>query len=465
MDRVLLISIRPEDRRVAVLEDGRLVEFHWEFRGRARKVGSLFKGRVQRQVTGGGVFVDIGLDRPGYLDSRDMIQQCRPGELVMVQLRDEGGEGKGPKLSQRIAIEGRNLIMEPFSGRIGVSRRLQSGSERARLKEAVESGISMGTGFIVRSAAQGSPREDIMREVGALEGLWAKILKDFQDRGGPGLVWEVPDVAIRVVRDLAVKGTKVFVDSEEEYDRVLRFLDSWVGLESLTVKPYKEGRPLLAYWRVVGELENLASPVVPLKSGGNIVIEHTEALTAIDVNSGAFEGMDRTGRLIQTNLEAVQEVARQLRLRNITGNVVIDLINVEGGLDSAYEELRRLTAKDRSRVKVLPPSELGMIELSRQRPNTGGEVPVLDLCHLCGSKSPRLTSIFAASLLLDRAFDAAYLRGGQGKLRLTGNKDIIQSLVGLFSESLHRLEGSVGGGIVLDERREAGFEVRWEDGP
>lgn len=428
MSSTLVINELPWETRVALLENGTVVEIHVERRSGRGTVGNIYKGRVVRVLPGmQAAFVDLGLERTAFIYVSDVYDrmgefermlgsgdtdETRPGncedELVMsgldfppfrieellhqgqeiiVQVVKEPIGSKGARVTSHISIPGRLLVLLPTMDTVGISRRIEDEGERRRLKEIIEASRPKGIGFIARTACKDAAPEDISKEMAFLIHLW----EDIQKRGAhlpvPSLIHEDLDITLRAVRDL-FKGDveRLVVDSQAAYDKICDFLNAFAPHLKPMVDLYSGPVPIFDAYGIEVEIARALQRKVWLKSGGFIVIEGTEALTAIDVNTGKYVGR-RTfeDTIFKTNLEAAKEIAYQLRLRNIGGLVIIDFIDMEdaGHRDEVFNCLKNALKRERSTTNILRMSELGLIQMTRKRYREGLGSLLSEPCFYC----------------------------------------------------------------------------------
>ena len=426
----LVINVAPWETRVALVENGQVVEFYLE-RARERGIaGNIYKGRVVRVLPGmQAAFVDIGLTRAAFLHAADVqehiedigeavngpvAEQVRSGaagvnieelvrenQEVLVQVAKEPIGSKGARITTHVSLPGRHLVLMPGMQHVGVSRRIEDEAERKRLREMIEAIRPEGFGFIARTAAEGAEASKVGSEMEFLLKLW----QDIQERKGrvsvPGLLYRDLNVTLRAVRDLFTKEVdRLIVDNREAYREILEFVDTFMPPLRYAVELYEKPEPIFDAYGIETELARALSRKVWLKSGGYIVIERTEALVVIDVNTGRYVGkrnLEET--ILKTNLEAVKEIAYQLRLRDIGGIIIIDFIDMEKEADreKVYSSLIEALKRDRSKTKVLPMSQLGLVEMTRKRIRGSLAQTLLEPCFYCdgeGSLGNRLAICF-----------------------------------------------------------------------
>jgi ribonuclease G len=423
MNSKLLINFRSYETRVALVENGELVEFQMERGARGKGIlGNIYKGKILRILPGlQAAFVDIGLDKAAFLYvddiacperefsrllGRDDSQEeelddktppeeyprvpieslLKEGEELLVQVSKEPIGQKGARVTTLISIPGRRLVLMPMVSHLGISRRIEDEEERKRLRDFLER-ESTGYGLIARTAAEGATEFEISAEASFLNQLWNKISQDKERLQAPALVHQDLDATLKAVRDIFTDQVSALViDDEEQYEKVKSFLASFAPglLPALTL--YTGTEPLFHHYNIETDLTRALNKKVWLKSGGYVVIDSTEALTVIDVNTGRYVGRHNLEEtILKTNLEAAREIAYQLRLRNIGGIIVIDFIDMEKELnrERVFLQLQELLRRDKGKTKILPMSELGLIEMTRKRTRENIDRLLRDPCFYC----------------------------------------------------------------------------------
>ncbi len=420
----LIINVEPWETRVALLEGGTVVEFHVEREAERGFVGNIYKGKVVRVLPGmQAAFVEIGLSRTAFLYVTDIYDHLPEFEMMMAQadqdhedpddehplhyetppfriedLLHSGQEilvqvskgplgTKGARVTSHISIPGRYLVLMPTMDHIGISRRIKDEMERKRLKGLIEAMRPQGVGFIARTASEGTSAIDIQSEMEFLLKLWENIQKKSSLTQSPGLVHEDLDITLRAVRDLFTGDVKrLVVDSETAYGRIVEFVDAFCHELRPRVEYYDYPQPIFEAFGIEVELSKVLGRKVWLKSGGYIVIEATEALTAIDVNTGKYVGRRHLeDTIVKTNLEAVKEIAYQLRLRNIGGIIIIDFIDMEkpAHREEVFKALSRAVSKDKCKTNILKMSEIGLIQMTRKRSRDSLFRTMSEPCFYC----------------------------------------------------------------------------------
>jgi ribonuclease G len=434
MQNTLVLNAEGPEIRVAVIEDGRLAEFFVERKQDRGIVGNIYRGKVTRVLPGmQAAFVDLGskVERAAFLYVADVLGSgeekklfedaetddigddapegaasriarsrkqlanrkiedlLKPGQSVLVQVVKDPIGAKGARVTGYLSLPGRYSVFMPHVAQIGVSRRIGSDKERRRLRDLVNEVRPKGSGFIVRTAAEDASDQELRDDVDFLARLWREIDRRQDQMSGAGLVYADLDLALRVVRDLLREDTsEVVIDDPEQYDRVKKFTLAFLPRLAERIKKYEGRRPIFDQFHIEPELRLAVARRVPLKSGGSLVIDQGEALTAIDVNTGSFTNTG-SGNLEDTvtanNLEACDEVARQLRLRNIGGIIVVDFVDMdkEGNRRKVWDAFQKALARDRARTNVTKISELGLVEMTRKRTRESLVQLLTEPCPTC----------------------------------------------------------------------------------
>lgn len=424
MKRDILISLDANEVQVAILEDGRLEEFYIERADAGRLFGNIYKGKVKTVIPGmGASFVDLGTKKDGFLYVTDALKSpldleaefddqppkeeppaekkrerfkrieevLKIGQEVIVQIVKEPIGNKGPRLTTHFSIPARYLVMMPGESKVGVSRRIEDRAERERIRNIFkEIEIPKGVGFIVRTAGEGKGAKEFTRDIRYLVRLWKKIHGTISQKKAPTLIHQELDLVERIVRDHLVEETdRIFVDNKDVHHKLEKFLQIYLPGQKVDFTLYQERVPLFEKFGIEKEIERTFAKNVYLKSGGYIVIEQTEGLVAIDVNTGKFTGTKNLEETVyKTNVEAAWEVARQLRLRDVGGIIIIDFIDMEYAEHrrSLFRIFKEAVRKDRAKTNMLKVSELGLVEMTRQRIRPSLESAVYNTCSYCEGK-------------------------------------------------------------------------------
>ncbi|MCJ7594819.1 MAG: Rne/Rng family ribonuclease [Desulfobacterales bacterium] len=429
MSSELIINARPHETRVALIEHGAVVELHIERKTGQELTGNIYRGRVVRVLPGmQAAFVDIGLERSAFLYVSDvhkdfleieqmMLQNSREhegvvdqemeemrqapltgisfniedllqeGQDIMVQISKEPLGTKGARLTSHVSLAGRHLVLMPNVDHIGISRRIEDQAERDRLRSLIHEIRPADCGFIARTVSEGTDRSKLKAEMDFLLKLWVNIQEKMAKMFSPGLLYKDLTISLRSVRDLFTKEVdRLIIDSEEEYNHLMEFIDTSAPRLKYSVELYEGTDPIFDAYGIEMEISRALEKKIWLKSGGYIVIELTEALTAIDVNTGSYVGtrnLEET--ILKTNLEAVKEIAYQLRLRNLGGLIVIDFIDMEkkANRERVFTTLKEALSKDKAKSHILRMSELGLIEMTRKRTRENLNRFLSEPCFYC----------------------------------------------------------------------------------
>ena len=432
MSREIVFNATAHESRIAVVDEGQVVEL-WIERARHRTVvGNIYKGRVTKVLPGmQSAFVDLGLERDAFLYVSDVLDEfeeydneasldlhpddvpaprvgasisdlLREGQEIVVQVSKDTIAGKGARITSHITLPGRFLVYMPTVNHIGVSRRIENEEERQRLKQTLEHIRPAGSGgFIARTAGEGRSEEEFRADMRYLTELWEQIRRRAEKASAPSLIHHDLDLVLRTIRDvLSPEFKTVWVDSVEQYQRVVEFLDQIQPNLVSRVRLYRREEPIFDEFGIEPEIAKALKSKVWLKSGGYIVINQTEALVAIDVNTGKYVGKRNLEETVfRTNIEAAKEIVRQVRLRDLGGIIVLDFIDMEDPANRAslFEALEAEVKKDRSKTKILQISEFGLIEMTRKRVRQSLERSLTQACPYCGG-SGRVKSNTTISL-------------------------------------------------------------------
>ena len=436
MNEQILINVTPQETRVAVTEQGAVQELHIERSSSRGLVGNVYLGRICRVLPGmQSAFVEIGLPRAAFLHVADIwgartaeggerpIEKIlSEGQTLLVQVVKDPIGSKGARLSTQVSIAGRLLVYLPQDPHIGISQRIEDEAEREHLREKVQSLIPAGEagGFIVRTVAEAATDAELNSDIEYLVTLWKQIRLAAQSAAPQALLYQDLSLAARVLRDLVTDSTeRVIVDSRETFAKVRDFASRYTRTALPILEHYTGERPLFDLFGVEDEIERALARRVDLKSGGYVIIDQTEALTTIDVNTGGFvSGRSFDDTIFKTNLEAAQAIARQLRLRNLGGIIVVDFIDMENQdhRDAVLAEFRKTLARDRTRVTVNGFSQLGLVEMTRKRTRESLAHVLCEPCPVCEArgelKAPQTIcyEILREILRADRQFSAKEYR-------------------------------------------------------
>jgi ribonuclease G len=417
MSKEILINIESQEKRVALVHDGRLEEYYIERPEDKTIVGNIYKGKIEAVLASiGGAFVDIGLPKKGFLylseieyafeavETHDSApKKVEKGQEVLVQVVKEPFGNKGPRLSCHIGLAGRYLVLLPQDKNVGVSRRIEDEAERKRLKQAfAEFKLPADVGFIVRTAACGKSKQELLRDAHFLLKMWRRIEKEIEKAKAPALVYEEYDLTLRAIRDSFTDDvTKLIVDAKSEYFRIQRFMRTFLSYLSRKVELYK-GDDLFESKDVERHIAKIFSNKVYLKSKAYLVIEPTEGLVVIDVNSGGFKKkVGQEEAAFKVNCEAAEEAAYQLKLRDLGGIIVIDFIDMqkESHRREVLHVLKKVLNTDKAKYDILGISKFGLVEMTRERVHNTVQTMTFSVCPYCQGKgkvkSPVSMSIYA----------------------------------------------------------------------
>ena len=462
--KIILVSDDGQELRVALVEDGRLAEIYIERPDKKSYLGDIYQGKVEN-VLGGidAAFVDFGLEKNGFLyvdevttpegekRARRIGDALKAGQEVLVQVTKDPMGSKGARLSTKISLAGRYLVYVPGGSGVGVSRRLSQG-ERDRLRDISKELKPKNAGLIVRTIAEGHGLEDLKRDMQYLSRLWSRLKKKSETVKAPGLVHKEVDISIEVARDLFNDTCEsLIVDDPKRHKAIVSFLDKEAPELLPKVHQHTGVEPLFEAYGIEDQIAKALDRRVPLPSGGNLMIDHAEALTVIDVNTGRFtrgKGLEDT--ITKTNLEAAHEVVRQLRLRDIGGIIIIDFIDMAhaANREMVLATLEAQLETDRTKTYVVELSPLGLVEMTRQNTTDGARGIMTRACPCCSSKG-RVLSEETMALAVERRV-RALARKSQAKAWLIEiNGGVAERLSG---QRLKKLEKAAGPARLLRGR-------------
>ena len=396
--KTILLNVTPEETRMVMVEGGRLTEMEVERPVHSHLVGNIYKGRVQNILPGmQAAFVDIGQKKNAFLylgdgnsfDGRRSKggEKISVGQSVMVQVVKDAGGTKGPRVTTRISLPGRNIVLMPTADYIGMSRRIADEEERDRLHGLAQDICPAGMGLIIRTLASGQDRETLEADVRYLSRLWESLCARELVLAAPVLLYRDADMAIRVARDMMTEEVeRLIVDDAETCRRVGELVGYVSPALEKRVELYEGGTPLFREYGVAEEVESLTDREVELPSGGFLVIDRTEALTVIDVNTGKFVGnANLSDTVYRANMEAAEEILRQLRLRDIGGIIVVDFIDMETEeqKEGLLAFLREHAKKDRIKTNIIGITALGLVEITRKKSRRNFESLLYSDCPCC----------------------------------------------------------------------------------
>ncbi|MDP8298956.1 MAG: Rne/Rng family ribonuclease [Candidatus Tantalella remota] len=420
--REILINVGPTEKRVVLLDNGVLADYFMERESLEHYAGSIYKGRVNSILPGiEAAFVDIGLEKNGFLHVSDVVDKSavlkemlpdedagsfRPsrrgaqpriqdilknGEERMLQVVKEAIGTKGPRLTTFISIPGRYMVLTPYDKNLGISRRITDRDERKRIKDILSKMVGLDkVGCIVRTVAENRSEKELQSELKYLLGLWGRIKARSEKQAAPCRVYEEYGIVLRMIRDIFTEEvTHLIVDSKDEYNRIAKFLKAFMPALRKKVKYYDNKIPLFQKYDLEKKIDEIFERKVPLRSGGHLVIEQTEGVVVIDVNTGSFVGkrsLEETAS--RTNMEAAEVIPRQLMLRDVGGIVIIDFIDmdIKDHRDKVSNLLQKELAGDKARISVRAMSQFGVVEMTRQRMRKSLEGSSHVECPYCGGK-------------------------------------------------------------------------------
>ena len=423
----IIVNVHSFEKRIAILEDNKLVELFTEKKEQQLVIGNIYKGIIKNVLPGmGAAFVEIGLNRTAFLHFKDLdpnfltasqkkiffsnnsarIDQILiPGEEIAVQVKKGPLGKKGARLTCKLSLPGKFLVFAPKNNKIALSRKITSNSEKKRIKAILESVIPPNTGVIVRTEADGISEEDFIQELNGLNKTWKLIEKQLLYAKAPVCVFDENDLSFTLVRDLfSSKIDRLVVDDRELRDSIISRLQDVSPELVKRIELYNEDSPIFDAYGIEKEIEEIFYSRINLPSGGNITIQQTEALVAIDVNTGSFTGISHyEDTITKTNIEAAYEIARQIRLRDLSGIMVADFIDMksESDKEEVYNVLKSSLKRDRAKNRVFPFSPLGLIEISRKRTRPSLLLTYSEQCPYCNG-SGRLLSKDSVAVRISR---------------------------------------------------------------
>jgi ribonuclease G len=474
MSEEILINVTPPETRVAMIENGVLQEIIIERTGKRGLVGNIYRGKVCRVLPGmQAAFVDVGLERAAFLHASDIGGVAaassqlgngqkpdiggllREGEQIIVQVLKDPIGSKGARLTTNISIPSRYLVFMPELGNMGISQKIESEEERQRLRILLSNtaeSIEVNGGFIARTAAEGADECALEVDMRFLTKLWDSIQIRSKETSGIELVHEDMPLALRALRDLVnVDIERVRIDSSKTHQRAIEFAQKFIPEVKQKIEYYPGERPLFDLYGVEDEIQKALERKVLLKSGGYLIIDQTEAMTTIDVNTGAFVGHRNLEETIfKTNLEAAQAICRQLRLRNLGGIIIIDFIDM---IDQEHRRqvmraLEKCLADDHAHTHISEVSNLGLVEMTRKRIRESLEHVLCEPCTCCGGRGSLKTAettcyeIFREILRESRQFDVE-------SLLVLASQEVIDRLLDEESTNLAELEQFIGRPVRL----------------
>jgi ribonuclease G len=480
----ILINVGDRETRIAVLENGRLVELHVE--REERVVGGVYKGRVSNVLPGmDAAFVDIGLERNAFLYVGDILFEdagrsgggdspvrrtsrdvrikdlAKPGQEILVQVVKGPRGTKGARVSTKMSIPGRYLVLMPEGDHLGVSRKIEDAKERDRLKRIAEQLQPKGFGLIVRTEAEGRSEQELHQDFAYLDKTWKEIQAKAKRGHAPALVHKDLGIILKTIRDLFGSDVdKLVIDSQEEYEKAVETLTDLAPDLVDRVFLYDDPEPLLIRYHVEEEIDRLLRRKVWLRNGAYLLVDTTEALTTIDVNTGKFVGTSSLAEtILKTNLDAVDEIARQLRLRDIGGMIVLDFIDMASSRDRqmVMRALENAFKKDRTRMKIAHISPLGLVEMTRKRTAEAVTDVMSHVCPYCQGRG-RVWSPETMAIQIEREIQRLCAKQDVDAVLVHANPEVAEWLIGPEGESIERLERMLRRPVYIRARHDYHIE-------
>ena len=462
MAKEIVVNVTTRETRLALIDSGKLVEMHVE---REEQVaGSIYKCRVANVLPGmDAAFVDVGLDRNAFLYAGDVLPETdeelpkegkeperanikdllKVGQELLVQVVKAPRGTKGARVSTRISLPGRFLVLMPDADNIGISRKIDDKRERERLKKITEHIKPSGFGIIVRTEGEGGGERDLRNDLDFLLRMWEQIQDRAKTTPPPGLIHQDLSLTYRMIRDVfGADIRKMFVDSQTEYQKALETIDLISPRLRSKIVLYREPDPIFEHFSIENEIDRLLKRKVWLKSRGHITIDQTEALTAIDVNTGKFIGSTSlSDTILKTNLEAATEIARQLRLRDIGGIIIIDFIDMSSAKDKSHvvNTLDKALKKDRTRSKISQIGPLGLIEMTRKRTGETISEIVNQACPYCQGRG-EILSPESVSIQIERELRKLATEVDDEAFLISAHPDVAASLIGAGGQVISHIE-------------------------
>ena len=475
----IIVNVHAFETRVAILEDNKLVELFAEKREKKLLVGNIYKGVVKNVLPGmGAAFLDVGLARTAFLHFKDidpntltaakkkifkkndssLIRKIlAPGQEIIVQVKKDPLGKKGARITGKLSIPGKFLVFMPNGKKIAISRKITSAAEKTRIKKILGDLKDENVGLIVRTDTEKIVVEDFGQEYNGLQGTWKLIEKQIKYAKGPACIYDENDLSFTLIRDLFNSSIdRLVVDDKKLRSRIISRLKHATPELASRIELYKEDSPIFDVYGVEKEIETIFKSRVNLPSGGNISIQQTEALVAIDVNTGSYIGKGNYDDTIEkTNLEAASEIARQIRLRDLTGIMVLDLIDMrkEKSRELVYTKLKKTMKRDRAKNKVYPFSPLGLIEISRKRTRPSLLLTYSEQCPHCNGTG-RLLSRDSVAVKISRWLQRAsyFIKNDSLKIIVHPNvREFMKDHPDIFSDVKNKLEFDSDSKIALDK--------------
>ncbi|MFT4569237.1 MAG: ribonuclease G [Hyphomicrobiaceae bacterium] len=482
MRKQIIINSNPSEVRVALLENGTLAEIHIARTSEEAAAGNIYKGRALRVLPGmQAAFVDIGLEKAAFLHASDIPSEedvtsvedgeeadegrsprnhipiekkLRRGDEVIAQIAKEPMGTKGARITAHVSLPGKYLVYMPSGNLVGVSKRIGDDRERRRLRDIINGAKPAAGGIIARTSCGGLPKADIIEDVRAIEGVWKGVLQKAEKATPPALLHADLDLVLRSVRDmLSPDVDQVVVDKDADFQRTLGYVRDFMPDLAPRVELYSDLEPIFDRYGVEEQVARATEAKVWLKSGGYLVIDQGEALTMIDVNTGRFVGKrSQEETVLKTNLEAAEEIVWQLRLRNIGGIIILDLIDMDdpGHRKQVSDTLEQALTRDKARTSILRISEMGLIQMTRKRTRENLERLLSIPCPACDGRG-RIKSVLTMASEILRAVQREALRSSKTATKVTvrANRDVIAHLFEQEEDAIRVLQDRYERSVTL----------------
>ncbi|WP_353894314.1 Rne/Rng family ribonuclease [Proteinivorax hydrogeniformans] len=472
MKKEIVISYQNKNARVALREDEKLMEFYMEEGENSQKVGNIYKGKVKDILPGmQAAFVDIGFSKNAFLYVGDIVingQEAKnekieelltPDQNIMVQVIKEQMGSKGARVTCNLTVPGRYLVLMPFNNYVGISRRIEDADERERLREIAADMKHEDFGVIIRTVANGISKDKLKKDLDFLVGLWNNIEDNYNNYSSPSMVYSDLDLVGRALRDFFDNEVDcLYIDDHEQYEKILNILRIKSPKLIDKVRYYEIKNPIFYQFGIDRELQKAFERKIWLKSGGYLVIDQLEALTVIDVNTGKFVGSKNLAdTVLKTNMEAVAETCRQIRLRDLSGIIIIDFIDMpkdehkELVLNFLHEEMK----KDHTKGQILGITQLGLVEITRKKIRKGIYNSMQQKCPTCNGSGRFMNRFTEHMFLEDRIKNFVFLNPSRGyKIKTDCSK------LRFLSDKKEQLEKELGCHIILEKvNKENDFEI------
>ncbi len=468
MSEEILINVTPQETRVAVMQFGTVQDLHIERGSNRGIVSNVYLGKVLRVLPGmQSAFIDIGLERSAFLHVADIWENSHngdpekpiekvlyEGQTLLVQVIKEPLGTKGARLSTQLSIAGRLLVYLPQETHIGVSQRIESEEQREALRAKLQAVLppEHKGGYIIRTVAEATAELTFVSDIAYLDKLWANLQATAKTASAPQLLYQELDISLRVLRDFVNQATsRILIDSRETYQRMAAFAQDYNPIANGYLEHYPGERPLFDLHGVEEEIERALSKRVDLKSGGYLIIDQTEAMTTVDVNTGGFVGLRNfDDTIFKTNLEATQVIARQLRLRNLGGIIICDFIDMESQehRDAVLEEFKKALARDHTRISVNGFSSLGLLEMTRKRTRESLAHVLCEPCPTCqGRGEVKTAQTVCYEILREIVREARQFNARE--YRILGSQQVIDLFLDEESQALAQLSDFIAKPVSL----------------